>query len=36
MFFSGFGMVTWLSTGNTLLQLNVPDDLRGRLMASSG
>lgn len=33
MFISGFGMVTQLSTGNSLLQLNVPDELRGRLMS---
>ena len=33
---SGFGMVTQLSTGNTLLQLNVPDALRGRLMSLFG
>jgi hypothetical protein len=26
-------MVTQLSTGNSLLQLNVPDELRGRLMS---
>ena len=29
IFISGFGMVTQLSTGNSLLQLNVPDDLAG-------
>jgi MFS family permease len=33
---SGFGMVTQLSTGNSLLQLNVPDELRGRLMSLFG
>ncbi len=33
MFIVGFGMVTQLSTGNSLLQLNVPDELRGRLMS---
>jgi MFS family permease len=33
MFITGFGMVTQLSTGNSLLQLNVPDELRGRLMS---
>jgi MFS family permease len=33
---SGFGMVTQLSTGNSLLQLNVPDALRGRLMSLFG
>ena len=36
MFMSGFGMVTQLSTGNSLLQLNVPDELRGRLMSLFG
>ena len=36
MFISGFGMVTQLSTGNSLLQLNVPDELRGRLMSLFG
>jgi MFS family permease len=33
---AGFGMVTQLSSGNSLLQLNVPDDLRGRLMSIFG
>jgi MFS family permease len=33
---SGFGMVTQLSTGNSLLQLNVPDALRGRIMSLFG
>jgi MFS family permease len=36
MALSGFGMVTQLSTGNSLLQLNVPDELRGRLMSLFG
>jgi MFS family permease len=36
LFVSGFGMVTQLSTGNSLLQLNVPDELRGRLMSLFG
>ena len=36
MFIIGFGMVTQLSTGNSLLQLNVPDELRGRLMSLFG
>ncbi len=36
IFVSGFGMVTQLSTGNSLLQLNVPDELRGRLMCLFG
>ena len=29
-------MVTQMSTGNSLLQLNVPDELRGRLMSLFG
>ncbi len=33
MSFMGFGMVTQLSTANSLLQLNVPDHLRGRIMS---
>jgi MFS family permease len=33
---AGFGMVTMLSTGNSLLQLNVPDELRGRIMSLFG
>ncbi|HZE22220.1 MAG TPA: MFS transporter, partial [Desulfobaccales bacterium] len=33
---SGFGLVTQLSTGNSLLQLNVPDALRGRIMSLFG
>jgi len=33
---SGFGLVTQLSTGNSLLQLNVPDKLRGRIMGLFG
>jgi MFS family permease len=36
IFMSGFGMVSQLSTGNSLLQLNVPDELRGRLMSLFG
>jgi MFS family permease len=36
MFIAGFGMVTQLSTGNSLLQLNVPDALRGRIMSLFG
>jgi MFS family permease len=36
MALAGFGMVTQLSTGNSLLQLNVPDALRGRLMSLFG
>jgi MFS family permease len=33
---AGFGLVTQLSSGNSLLQLNVPDALRGRLMSLFG
>ncbi|MHB8067976.1 MAG: MFS transporter [Desulfobaccales bacterium] len=33
---AGFGMVTLLSTGNSLLQLNVPNELRGRIMSLFG
>lgn len=33
MAFTGVGMVTQLSTGNSLLQLNVPDQMRGRIMS---
>ena len=33
---SGAGVVTQLSTGNSLLQLNVPDALRGRIMSVFG
>jgi MFS family permease len=36
IFVSGFGMVTQLSTGNSLLQLNVPNELRGRIMSLFG
>jgi predicted MFS family arabinose efflux permease len=36
IFLSGFGMVTLLSTGNSLMQLNVPDELRGRIMSLFG
>jgi MFS family permease len=36
MALTGFGMVMQLSTGNSLLQLNVPDELRGRLMSLFG
>uniref|UniRef100_A0A7C3V1I1 MFS transporter n=1 Tax=Desulfobacca acetoxidans TaxID=60893 RepID=A0A7C3V1I1_9BACT len=32
----GVGMVTQLSTGNSLLQLNVPDQMRGRIMSLFG
>jgi MFS family permease len=33
MFLIGAGVVTQLSTGNSLIQLNVPDQLRGRMMS---
>ncbi len=36
IFLAGFGIVTQLSTGNSLLQLNVPDELRGRIMSLFG
>jgi MFS family permease len=36
IFLAGFGMVTLISTGNSLLQLNVPDELRGRMMSLFG
>ncbi|MEW6387132.1 MAG: MFS transporter [Thermodesulfobacteriota bacterium] len=36
IFVVGFGTVTQLSTGNSLLQLNVPDEMRGRLMSLFG
>ncbi|MEJ5329206.1 MAG: MFS transporter [Desulfobaccales bacterium] len=36
MAMTGFGMTTQLSTGNSLLQLNVPDHLRGRIMSLFG
>ena len=36
IFMTGFGMVSQLSTGNSLLQLNVPDALRGRIMSLFG
>lgn len=36
MALAGFGLVTQLSTGNSLLQLHVPDALRGRLMSLFG
>ena len=36
MALTGFGLVTQLSTGNSLLQLHVPDALRGRLMSLFG
>jgi len=33
LFFAGFGMTTQVSTGNSILQLNVPDRFRGRIMS---
>lgn len=36
IFMAGFGMVTLLSTGNSILQMNVPDELRGRIMSLFG
>lgn len=36
IFIVGFGLVTLLSTGNSLLQLNVPHELRGRIMSFFG
>lgn len=36
IFVAGVGMVSQLSTGNSLLQLNVPDNLRGRIMSLFG
>ncbi len=36
MALTGFGLATQLSTANSLLQLNVPDHLRGRIMSLFG
>jgi MFS family permease len=33
LFLAGFGMTITISTGNSLVQLNVPDAMRGRVMA---
>jgi predicted MFS family arabinose efflux permease len=33
LFFGGFGMTITISTGNSLVQLNVPDSMRGRVMS---
>ncbi len=33
LFFAGCGMTVQVSTGNSLLQLNVPDNFRGRIMS---
>ncbi len=36
LFFTGFGMTITISTGNSLVQLHVPDDMRGRIMSLFG
>ncbi len=36
IFMVGFGLVAQLSTGNSLMQLNVPNKLRGRIMSLFG
>ncbi|MGQ9919942.1 MAG: MFS transporter [Desulfobacca sp.] len=36
LFFTGFGMTTAISTGNSLVQLHVPDEMRGRIMSLFG
>jgi predicted MFS family arabinose efflux permease len=33
LFLAGFGMTITVSTGNSLVQLNVPDKMRGRVMS---
>jgi len=33
LFFAGWGMVSFLATSNSLIQLSVPDRLRGRVMS---
>jgi MFS family permease len=33
LFLAGFGMTITVSTGNSLVQLNVPDNMRGRVMS---
>jgi MFS family permease len=33
LFLAGFGMTITVSTGNSLVQLNVPDSMRGRVMS---
>ena len=33
LFVAGFGIIITISTSNSLLQLNVPDDMRGRVMS---
>ena len=33
LFVAGFGMTITVSTGNSLVQLNVPDNMRGRVMS---
>ncbi|GBD95358.1 putative bacilysin exporter BacE [bacterium BMS3Abin06] len=34
LFFVGFGAINMIATANSLLQLSVPDELRGRVMSS--
>ncbi len=36
LFFTGFGMTIAISTGNSLVQLHVPDAMRGRIMSLFG
>jgi len=36
LFFTGFGMTIAISTGNSLVQLHVPDEMRGRIMSLFG
>ncbi len=33
IFFMGLGAINQIATANTMLQLNVPDELRGRVMS---
>jgi MFS family permease len=33
LFLAGFGMTITVSTGNSIIQLNVPDNMRGRVMS---
>ena len=33
LFLAGFGMTITVSTGNSIIQLNVPDTMRGRVMS---
>jgi uncharacterized membrane protein YwaF len=34
LFIGGWGMISLMATVNSLLQLSVPDDLRGRVMSA--